>query len=147
MSCDYISNKLFKLSFEIISLLYQLQYLLFCSLEMSARQIRSEPTIVGVGRGGHRMEDLHYCYTCKLYFADASVFNIHGDVHSIRFECTCSICNEQLFSMGELALHYLQKHPDRRQGAMPSVRLSNDSCIVGRTSSMETKTSNEHLIR
>lgn len=81
---------------------------------MPAGEVLPVPRFVGVGIGGHRIEDLCYCHTCKLYFVDANAYNIHLDLHSIMFECTCSFCNEQLMSAEEFALHFLQKHPDKR---------------------------------
>ena len=91
----------------------------------------------------HRNEDLRYCHTCILCFVDANAYSIHLEVHSIRFEFTYSICNEQLMGLWEFALHYLHKHPDQRQGVTQCEAMSNNDCIMVSTSGKMSNTSNK----
>ena len=82
----------------------------FSSSNLPTQQAMSGKREAGVGRGGHRLEDLHYCSHCRIYFVNVNVYNIHRLTHSERFKRVCTFCNEPLGSPGELALHLLHEH-------------------------------------
>lgn len=107
---------------------------------MPTRQVLPVSRPPGVGRGGHRIDDLNYCPICQLYFVNTTVFKIHRDLHSVKFDTICSFCGERMRSVGEFALHLLLNHVGRRQEATES---SESDCTAASTPSKRTRKSNE----
>ena len=113
---------------------------------MPTQQSLPLPTLTGVGRGGRRLSDLHYCHHCRIHFANVSVYNIHCDLHSVKFDCVCSFCGDRLLSITEFSLHMLHKHIDRQQDAMQTAQPSNDDDTAESSTSKRTRNSNEPFV-
>ena len=76
---------------------------------------------------GHRIEDLHHCAACGLYFVEEDPYNLHLKMHLNETDFTDSFSNECILSPSEFAL---PEHQSNREEEKQSEGLSQGSCTI-----------------